>query len=118
MLDRLLSDIEPGDYVPGFRLPKLKLQHGNYGAVILHKGKGGRPIEWTRTQLDKLVNDVDHAKQKHGLTDDEALRYVKRHGKWACSCKRLKNILADERKAQRGADLLYQDYIRARNPEN
>jgi len=108
MLEHLLSDVEPGDYVPGFRLPKLKLQHGNYGEVIRDKAKNGRPVVWTQEKLDKLVNDANDAKAEYG-TDEEALHYITRRGKWGCPPgrnpakwrKTLKNKLAIERKAQR-----------------
>jgi hypothetical protein len=127
MLDCLLRkyNIEKGDYrslarelaiefVPGFRPAKFKLQHGNYGAVIRYRGKGGRRTEWTREKLDKLLNDVNDAKAEYG-TDEEALHYITRRGKWGCALgrdpakwrKTLKNILTTERKTQRCyADLL------------
>jgi len=150
MLDRLMKNrgIEAGDYkslayqlaiehVPGFRPPWYILEHGDYGAVIRHSGKGGRPTKWTPEELDKLLSDVDDAKRRHGrVTDEEALRYITRRGKWRCLPgrdptkwrKTLKNLLAAERRAERDAGELARqaqrhlvegvERIRCDNPEN
>jgi hypothetical protein len=120
MLDRLMRQrgIEAGDYkslarelaikhVPGFRRVRFRLEHVSYGKVIRDNGKGGRPTKWTQEELDKLVNAVADAKEKYGLaTDEEALRYITKQGKWDHDDrtklrKTLKNKLAAERRARR-----------------
>src|SRR5262245_16474540 len=140
-LDRLMRDggIEPGDYktlarqlatkyVSEFQPAQWVLEHGDYGAIIRQKGRGGRPIKWTPDELDNLASAVNDAKQKHGLaTDEEALWYITRQGRWSCPLSRertkwlktLKNMLAAERKAQRGANLLFEiiENVRRDNPE-
>jgi hypothetical protein len=129
-LDRLMKErgIEAGDYKTvarelainpklGFKPTRLILAHGKYGAVI-QKGSGGRPIGWTQEELDKLLNDVDNAKERYALTSDEdALRYIHFSKRHSATAKRLKNILSEQRRVRR----LLIDWLenpKGKNPKN
>jgi hypothetical protein len=74
------------DHVPGFRVDPptaLRLEHGDWGAV-LHGNKKGGGHTWPPDRLDNLLDAVEEAKKKHGLSDDrEALRVIMRNReKW------------------------------------
>jgi hypothetical protein len=117
------------DHVPHFRPAGFKLQHEDYGAVV-RDTTGGRPKSWTAGRLDALVVDVDTAKRKYGLpTDEDALKYITKRGKWARPANRdpdkwvktLKNLLATHRKVQRGLDdliAMLEEIKRQTNPGN
>jgi hypothetical protein len=67
-------------HVPGFRVvqAKLKLKHGDWGAVIKD-----RCAEWPRERLLSLLGAVEEAKQKHGFsTDREAIEFLMQKRKW------------------------------------
>jgi len=70
------------DHVPGFQVvsTKLKLKHGDWGAVI----RATKPIKWSSERLLRLPDAVEAAKQKYGFsTDREALdRAVMREREW------------------------------------
>ena len=139
-LERRMKDygIEEGDYfslalrlaidhVSGFRPAQYKLQNGDFGAVV-RDTKGGRPPSWTAERFDALMVAVDDAKRRYKLsTDDDALKYITRTGKWARPANRdqdkwiktLKNSLGRARKIQCGVDdLLYGLKKFSANPEN
>ncbi|MFL6833448.1 MAG: hypothetical protein ACJ8F0_12745 [Xanthobacteraceae bacterium] len=67
------------DHVPGFRVDPptaLRLEHGDWGAV-LHGHKRGRRRTGPPDRLDNLLDTVEETKKKRGLSDDRAaLRVV------------------------------------------
>jgi hypothetical protein len=70
------------DHVKGFQVvqAKLKLKHGNWGAVI----QDTKPTIWPRDRLLGLLNDVEEEKQKPGCsTDREALQILMRKPEWS-----------------------------------
>jgi hypothetical protein len=68
------------DHVPGFQVvsAKLKLKHGNWGAVI----RDTKPTEWSLERLLKLLNAVEEAKPRHG-TDRETLKMLMQKQEWS-----------------------------------
>jgi hypothetical protein len=73
------------DHVPGFRVvpdTPLKLEHGNWGAVIL--ANRGRRRAWTPERLNALIEAVEHTKKKLSISKDrEALEILAQRGEWA-----------------------------------
>jgi hypothetical protein len=70
------------DHVKGFQVvqAKLKLEHGNWGAVI----RNTKPTIWPRDRPLGLLNNVEEEKQKPGCsTDREALRILMRKLEWS-----------------------------------
>lgn len=139
-LERLISDygIESGDYyalalrlaidcIPGFLPTPGRLKHGTWGKVM-PGNRGGRPTKWSQELYDELLIAVDNAKKMRGIsTDDDALKQITQHGKWARPArtdlnkwlKTLKNALASARKIQREVDHLLEllEEIKRENPE-
>jgi hypothetical protein len=89
------------------RAGPLKLEHGDYGAVVID-GAPGRPKSWSGEKLDALARDVAEAKVAYDLaSDDEALRYLQKREPWqGIARKTLKNRLAEQRQIASAADQL------------
>jgi hypothetical protein len=74
------------DHVPGFRIGRLsellKLEHGDYGTVL--GNKRGRPRDWTRERLDRLITAVEETKKRYRYRRDrDALVNLAGHPEWA-----------------------------------
>jgi hypothetical protein len=72
------------DHVPGFQVKQtaLKLNHGNWGAVI--RANIGRPTIWPPERLDRLLNAVEETKRGRGLSEDrEALKILMLRKEWS-----------------------------------
>jgi hypothetical protein len=70
------------EHVPGFRADPTPLKIAEGG--VMYASTVGRPAEWTTERLDALLDAVEGAKKKHGLsTDREALATLAACSGWA-----------------------------------